>query len=71
VNLDAHMMGDQTNDALAVGGAQRLAGVGDALAELIEPKAAVGVEHDFDDGRVVEPPCDRRPESGAQHPRAA
>lgn len=70
MNLDADVMGDQANDALTVGGAQQLARVADALAEPVQPQPSVRVEHDFDDGGVVEPARDRRPERGAQHPRA-
>src|SRR3546814_6529286 len=50
---------------------QSFARVGQAFTEPIDPKASVGVEHDFDDGGIGEPGGDRRAERCAQHPRAA
>src|SRR3546814_2666762 len=71
MNVDADMVGDQTDDALAVRRRQSFARVGQAFTEPIDPKASVGVEHDFDDGGIGEPGGDRRAERCAQHPRAA
>ena len=71
MDVDADMMRDQTDDALAVGRRQSLARVGKAFTEPVDPEAPVGIEHDFDDGRVGEPGGDRRAERGAQHTRAA
>ncbi len=71
VNLDADMMRDQADDALAIGSAQQFARVADTFAEPIEPKPAVRVQHHFYDGGIVQPSSDRRPERGAQHPCAA
>ncbi|SCW33578.1 hypothetical protein SAMN02927924_00011 [Sphingobium faniae] len=54
MDLDADMMRDQANDALAVRGGQRHAGVADPFAEPIDPQAAVRVQHDLDHGGIVE-----------------
>jgi hypothetical protein len=71
MNLDADMMRDQADDALAVSGGQRHAGVADALAEPVDPQPSVRVQHHLDHGGIVEPGRDRRPQRRAQHPRAA
>src|SRR3546814_7079726 len=71
MNVDADMVGDQPDDALAVRRRQSFARVGQAFTEPIDPKASVGVEHDFDDGGIGEPGGARRAERCAQHPRAA
>jgi hypothetical protein len=71
MTLDTDMVRDQPDDAFAVCGGQHLAGIANPLAEPIEPKSAVRVQHHLDDGGVVEPGCDRRSQRRAQHPRAA
>ena len=58
MNLDADMVRNQADDALAIGSAQQLACIADAFAEPIEPKAAVWVQHHFDDGGIVQPSRD-------------
>ena len=68
---DTYMVRDQANDPLAVRGEQSHARITYAFAEPIEPQAAVWIEHHFDDGRIVEPGCDGRPERCAQHARTA
>ncbi len=37
VNLDADVVRDQAHDALAIGGGERFASVGDTFAESVEP----------------------------------
>ena len=71
MNLDADVVRDQANDALAVRRRQRQTRVADPFAEPIEPEPAIGVQHHFDDGGVVQPRGDRIPKRRAQHPRAA
>ena len=71
MDFDPDMVRDQAHDTFAVRGGQRHAGVADAFPEPIDPQAAIGVEHHFDDGGVFKPGRDRRSERRAQHPRAA
>ena len=71
MDLGADMMGDQPDDALAVGGGETLAGVRQAPRQPVDPEPAVGIEHHLDDRWVFEQAGDRRPERGAQHARAA
>ena len=71
MHFGADMMRDETNDALAIGGAQCFTAVLDPLAEAVDPQPTVGIEHDFDDLAVGEPIRDRTAHRGAQHARAA
>src|SRR3546814_200673 len=71
MNFGADMMRDEADDAFAIGGAQPGAAIRDALAEPVDPEAAVRIEHDLDDLRVGKPTGDRRSECGLQHARAA
>ena len=52
-------------------GDQRLAGIGEALAQPVDPEPPVRVEHHLDDGRIFEQAGDGGPERRAQHARAA
>src|SRR3546814_14766087 len=52
MNFGADMMRDEADDAFAIGGAQPGAAIRDALAEPVDPEAAVRIEHDLDDLRV-------------------
>jgi len=67
MHLGADMVSHQPHDALAVGGREPLAGVGEARGQAVDPEPSVGVEHDLDDGGLLEPGGDRRPQSRAQH----
>ena len=71
MNLGANVMGDQPNDALAVGSGQAFAGVRQAARQPVDPQPAIGVEHHLDDRRIFEKARDRRTERRAQHARAA
>jgi hypothetical protein len=71
VNLRADMVGDQAHDALAIGGRQSLARIGQPFGEPVDPDAPVGVQHHLDDGGVFQKARDGRAERGAQHARAA
>ncbi len=51
MNFDADMVRDETDDALAIGGGQQLAGVADAFAQPIEPQPPVRIQHHLDNGR--------------------
>jgi len=62
---------NKTDDPLAISGRQPLAGIGKALGQSIDPQATIGVEHDFDNGRIFEPSRDRGPKRGSQHASAA
>jgi len=67
MHLGADMVSHQPHDALAVGGREPLAGVGEAGGEPIDPEPAVRVEHHLDDGGLLEPGRDRRTQRGAKH----
>ena len=71
MDLDADMVSDQPNDAFGVGSRDAEAGVLQSARETIDPEPAVGVQHDFGDGRIFEITRDRRAKRGAQHARAA
>ena len=58
MNLRADMVRDQAHDALAIGGREDFAGVGQPFGETVDPDAPIRVEHDFDDARVIEIPGD-------------
>lgn len=71
MNFCADVMGDQPDDALAIGGRQSFTGVGKALREPVDPEPPIGVEHHLDDRGIFQKGGDRRPESRAQHARTA
>jgi hypothetical protein len=71
VYLGADMVRDEPDDTLAVVSRKALASIGEARAEPIDPKPSVGVEHDLDDGRFVEPGRDFGPKRGDEHASAA
>jgi hypothetical protein len=70
MHLGADMVGDETHDALAVFRRQSSPGVAETPGQAVDPQPAVRVEHHLDDGRVVQPACDRS-HRGAQHADAA
>jgi hypothetical protein len=61
MNLGADMMGDQPDDALAVGGRQPLARIGQPFGEPVDPEPPVGIEHHLDDAGSSSHRGDRRP----------
>ncbi len=71
VDLGADMVGDEPDNALAVGRRQSLTRIGQALREPVDPEPPVRVEHHLDDRRVFQETGDGRAEGGAQHARAA
>ncbi len=71
MHLGADMVGDQADDALGVGGCDPVSGVFQPARQTVDPKPAVGIEHDLDDAGIFEIGGDGRTERGAQHPRAA
>ena len=71
MHLGADMMRDEADDALAIGGRQTLAGIGQPFGQPVDPEPAVGVEHHLDDGGVFQKRGDGGPERRAQHARAA
>ena len=48
------MVGHQPHDALAIGGGQDLAGIGQPFGQPVDPDAPVGIQHDLDDRRVLQ-----------------
>jgi len=71
MNLGADMMGDQTDDPLAVRRRQYFTRVGKPFGKPVDPEPPIGVEHHLDDRGVFQKPGDRRPEGRAQHARTA
>ena len=71
MDLDADVMGDKPDDALRIPGRNSAAGVLQTSRQAINPEPAVGIEHHFDDARVLKVSGDRRAKRGAQHARAA
>lgn len=66
MDLRSHMVGNEPDDTLAVGGREPRPRVLSSARQPVDPEPAVRVEHDLDDGRVVQISCDRGTERGAQ-----
>ena len=62
---------DLTDAAVVPKLTEALAGVGEAGSESVDPEPAVRVEHDLDDGGLIEPRGDVGAERGCQHAPAA
>jgi hypothetical protein len=58
-------MSDKPNDSLAVGGWEMLTSFGQAGGQAVDPKPAIWIQHDLDDGRILEPGRNGRPERSA------
>ena len=71
MDLCADMVRDQTYDALAVSGGELYARIGEAVAQPVDPKTSVRIEHDLDNRRVFEPCGHVGPQSGPEHASAA
>ena len=71
MHLAAYVGGDQADDAFGLCRADALGRVDAAGSGLVEPQAAVGVDHHLDDVWVVEGGGDGRTEGRAQHLQAA
>ena len=71
MDLNANMVCDQPDDPLAIGGRHCHARFGNPFAQTVDPQPPVGVEHHFDDDRVVKPIGNRAPKRRPQHPRTA
>jgi hypothetical protein len=71
VNLGAHVMSDQSNNALPVGSGQAFASFRQTSREPVDPQPAIGIEHYLDDRRIFEIARNRRTECRAQHARTA
>jgi hypothetical protein len=54
MDFGADMVRDQAHDALAIGGRQPLARVGQPFGKPVDPDAPVGIQHHLDDGRVFQ-----------------
>ena len=67
MHFGADMVRDETDDPFSVGRREMFAAIGQADIQAIDPQAAVGVEHDLDDGRIGEQVGDRRAQRGPQH----
>ncbi len=64
------MVGDEPHDALAVGGIEPFARVGEAVRKAVDPEPPVWVQHHLDDDGIVEEAGDGGAERRAQHPCA-
>jgi len=71
MHFGADMVGDETNDPLAVGSGHDAPAILQATRQPVDPQPAVRVQHHLDDRGVLEEGRDRRPERGAQHARAS
>ncbi len=71
VDLGADMVGDEADDALAIGGGHLLAGVFQPAGQPVDPQPPIRVEHHLHDGGVFEERGNCRAERGAQHARPA
>jgi hypothetical protein len=71
MHLRTHMMRDKANYTLAIRGREPLPSVGETIGQAIDPQPAIGIEHDLNDGRVIEPGRDCRTKGRTKHPRAA
>ena len=70
MRLGADMVRDEADDALAIGEGEALPGIREAFRETVDPQPAIGIQHHLDDGGILEPRRDARPERRAQHPCA-
>jgi hypothetical protein len=70
MDLGADMMRDQADDALAIGGRQPLAGVGQPFGKPVDPEPPVGFSITSTTAASSREAGDGRAERGAQH-RAA
>jgi hypothetical protein len=67
MNLGADMMGDETDDPLAVWRRQQLTRIGKPFGKPVDPEPPIGIEHHLDDRGIFQKAGDRRPEGRAQH----
>lgn len=67
MHLGTDMMGDEADDAFAIGGRKSFPRIGQAVREPVDPEPPIGGEHDLDDRGVFQESGDRRPQRGAQH----
>ena len=67
MHLGADMVRDEAHDTLAIVWRQTFAGIDKTAGQPINPKPAVGIEHDLDNPSVFEPGRDCRPERSSQH----
>lgn len=65
------MVGNQTHDALGIGGYNPVARVEQPLGQTINPQPSIGIEHHLDHGGIGKVPRDRRSHRRAQHGHAA
>jgi hypothetical protein len=71
MNLGTDMMGDESDNPLAIGCAHQIFGRRETLAQSVDPETPIGIEHDFDDIGFIKPAGDIGTKRGAQHARAA
>ena len=70
VNLGPDMVRDKPDDPLAIDSGHPASRIGDPGSKAVDPKAAVGIEHDLDHRGVLKPGRDLGPKRRAQHARA-
>lgn len=59
MHLGADMMGDEADDAFAIGRGKSLSRIGQAVTEPVDPEPSIGVEHDLDDRGTFQETGDR------------
>jgi hypothetical protein len=52
MNLSAYVMGDQSNDAFAVGSGQALVSLRQPSRQPVNPQPSIGIEHHLNDRRI-------------------
>ena len=67
MDLRADMVRNQTDDALAVSGGELYARISEAVAQPVDPKTSVRIEHHLDNRRVFEPCGDVGPQRRSEH----
>lgn len=71
MDIDADMMGDQADDALAIRVGNAMIGFAKAFGKTIYPQSSIRIEHNLDNLRVVKVLGDDRTQRCAQHARTA
>ncbi len=71
MNLCPDMMGNQSDDPLAIFSGQAFPCVGQSLRQSINPDVTIRVQHHFDDPVIAKKMRNGWPKSGSQHPCTA
>jgi len=69
MDLSPDMVRDQPDDPFAIGGRHPAPRIGNPRSQPVDPEPTVGIEHDLDDRRIIEPKRDLWSKCRAQHAR--